>query len=62
MLVKFLGRFKKGLKKMIKNGVIQRVGFGEYDEYDPILDSGKTKGWDEVNDAYQHTDFIWEME
>ncbi len=55
-------KLKKGIKKMIKTGVIQRVGFGEYDEYDPILDSGKTKGWDQVNDAYQHTDFIWEME
>ena len=47
---------------MKQEGVIQRVGFGEYDEYDPILDSGKIKGWDQVNDSYPNTDFIWELE
>ena len=55
-------KLEKAQKEMKQEGVIQRVGFGEYDEYDPILDSGKIKGWDQVNDSYPNTDFIWELE
>ena len=56
------GKLVKGLKKMKNISVIQRIGRGSFDKYDPILDGNYYAGWDKVNDENSSTDFIWELE
>ena len=49
------------LEGLISLNVIQRVGVESYSAYSPSLDSGDITGWDQINDNYLATDFIWHL-
>ena len=49
------------LERLTSFNVIQRVGIGAYSAYSPGLDSGNIAGWDQINDNYLATDFIWHL-
>ena len=49
------------LEGLTSLNVIQRVGVESYSAYSPSLDSGDITGWDQINDNYLATDFIWHL-
>ena len=51
---------EKTITALKANKTIQKVGFKSFDSYSPLLDSGKYKGWDKINDNYANVDFIWD--
>ena len=51
---------KKTISYLKAKKTIQKIGLKSYDSYSPSLDSGKYKGWDNVNDNYSNVDFIWD--